>query len=59
MPVNARLRNGRWREAEQRELERLNRIAMLRSEAFRDIPCRRMGRFENAEVMTPNSLLKQ
>ena len=26
------------REAEQRELERLNRIAMLRSEAFRDIP---------------------
>ena len=26
------------REAEQRELERLNRISMLRSEAFRDIP---------------------
>ena len=26
------------REAEQRELERLNRTAMLRSEAFRDIP---------------------
>lgn len=26
------------REAEQRDLERLNRIAMLRSEAFRDIP---------------------
>ena len=40
------------REAEQRELERLNRIAMLRSEAFRDIPAARW-RFENAEVMTP------
>ena len=40
------------REAEQRELERLNRIAMLRSEAFRDIPAAGW-RFENAEVMTP------
>ena len=40
------------REVEQRELERLNRIAMLRSEAFRDIPAAGW-RFENAEVMTP------
>ena len=40
------------REAEQRELERLNRIAMLRSEAFRDIPAAGW-RFENAKVMTP------
>ena len=40
------------REAEQQELERLNRIAMLRSEAFRDIPAAGW-RFENAEVMTP------
>ena len=40
------------REAEQQELEQLNRIAMLRSEAFRDIPAAGW-RFENAEVMTP------
>ena len=40
------------REAEQRGLERLNRTAMLRSEAFRDIPAAGW-RFENAEVMTP------
>lgn len=40
------------REAEQRELERLNRIAMLRSEAFRDIPAAGW-RFENAAVITP------
>ena len=40
------------REAEHRELERLNRIAMLRSEAFRDIPAAGW-RFENAGVMTP------
>ena len=40
------------REAEQRKLEWLNRIAMLRSEAFRDIPAAGW-RFENADVMTP------
>lgn len=39
-------------EAEHRELERLNRIAMLRSEGFRDIPAAGW-RFENADVMTP------
>ena len=39
-------------EAKQRELERLNRIAMLRSEAFRDIPAAGW-RFKNVGIMTP------
>lgn len=52
MPVNAQLSNGHGAKRSQQELERLNRIAMLRSEAFRDIPAAGW-RFENAEVMTP------
>lgn len=39
-------------EAKQRELEHLNRIAMLRSEAFRDIPAAGW-RFKNVGIMTP------
>lgn len=46
------------REVEQRELERLNRIAMLRSEAFRDIPAAGW-RFENAEVILRSSLKRK
>lgn len=39
-------------ESELREFERINRISLLRSEAFRDIPAG-AWRFENAATLTP------